>query len=101
MVRCFDCRCVDLVRSKSSSSQDCTKSYEMKHLVQGNASQVRKRVLVVDDSITVCKVERKPLLKPRLWVEVAADGMEGLECDLVSAYGFQKISDICSTSEFN
>jgi len=40
-------------------------------------SRARKRVLVVDDSITVREVERQLLANQGYQVEVAVDGMEG------------------------
>ena len=42
-----------------------------------HGGQVRKRVLVVDDSITVREVERQLLANQGYLVEVAVDGMEG------------------------
>lgn len=43
----------------------------------GNRPQAGKRVLVVDDSLTVRELERKLLLSRGYQVEVAVDGMDG------------------------
>lgn len=46
-------------------------------LIGGQGNGGHKRVLVVDDSITVREVERKLLQNRGYTVEVAVDGMEG------------------------
>ncbi len=45
---------------------------------EGQVSKQRKRVLVVDDSITVREVERQLLVNRGYEVDVAVDGMDGL-----------------------
>jgi two-component system sensor histidine kinase and response regulator WspE len=47
---------------------------------------VRKRILVVDDSITVREVERKLLENHGYHVEVAVDGMDGWNAVRSAAY---------------
>ncbi len=47
------------------------------HSVSLSADHSKKRVLVVDDSITVREIERKLLLSAGYDVEVAVDGMDG------------------------
>jgi two-component system sensor histidine kinase and response regulator WspE len=70
----------DLVRSVNHllKTARLAKFGENEAIVQGNASPSgHKRVLVVDDSITVREVERKLLQNRGYTVEVAVDGMEG------------------------
>jgi len=66
----------DLVRSvdKLVSSGDLSQVRRDSHDAQG---PVRKRVLVVDDSLTVRELERKLLEGHGYEVEVAVDGMDG------------------------
>lgn len=70
----------DLVRSVNHllKTAQLAKIGENEAIVQGKASPSgHKRVLVVDDSITVREVERKLLQNRGYTVEVAVDGMEG------------------------
>ena len=48
--------------------------------------QSRKRILVVDDSITVREVERKLLQNRGYEVEVAVDGVDGLNAARLGGY---------------
>jgi two-component system sensor histidine kinase and response regulator WspE len=47
------------------------------HAAEGGAVKARKRVLVVDDSLTVRELERKLLDSHGYEIEVAVNGMEG------------------------
>ncbi|MBW4525584.1 MAG: hybrid sensor histidine kinase/response regulator [Phormidium tanganyikae FI6-MK23] len=57
------------------------------------SAQLKKRILVVDDSITVREVERKLLEKQGYQVDVAIDGMEGWNAVRNQAYDLV-ISDV-------
>jgi two-component system sensor histidine kinase and response regulator WspE len=59
----------------------------------GHAGKARKRVLVVDDSITVREVERQLLMNRGYDVDVAVDGMDGLNSIRSSRYDLI-VSDI-------
>jgi len=59
----------------------------------GSNAAVSKRVLVVDDSLTVREVERKLLVARGYEVEVAVDGMDGLNSVRSGAYDLV-ISDV-------
>lgn len=60
---------------------------------EGSSSQRRKRVLVVDDSLTVREVERKLLENNGYEVEVAVDGMDGWNAVRTGKYDLV-ISDV-------
>lgn len=60
---------------------------------QANQNQDAKRILVVDDSITVREMERKLLQNHGYWVDVAVDGMEAWNAVRSSPYDLV-ISDI-------
>jgi two-component system sensor histidine kinase and response regulator WspE len=50
---------------------------QVSRTVSATSGPTRKRILVVDDSITVCEVERQLLANHGYEVEVAVDGMDG------------------------
>jgi two-component system sensor histidine kinase and response regulator WspE len=62
-------------------------------LNQRNAADVRKRILVVDDSITVRELQRQLLKQKGYAVDVAVDGADGLEMARVGQYDLI-VSDI-------
>ncbi|MBN9419123.1 hypothetical protein ABS71_21580 [bacterium SCN 62-11] len=64
----------DLVHSMAKMLQDWQHDYFPEHQEQ---PQARKRVLVVDDSITVREVERNLLKSLGLEVDIAVDGVDG------------------------
>jgi len=66
----------DLVRSADRLVSDGRIS-RVADAMGANAVSTRKRVLVVDDSLTVRELERKLLVKQGYDVEVAVDGMDG------------------------
>jgi len=66
----------DLVRSVDSMTQGGPIG-ALKPLTDIMAHKVRKRVLVVDDSLTVREIERKLLESYGYRVDVAVDGMDG------------------------
>jgi two-component system sensor histidine kinase and response regulator WspE len=62
-------------------------------LNQRNAADIRKRILVVDDSITVRELQRQLLRQKGYAVDVAVDGADGLEMARVGQYDLI-VSDI-------
>ncbi len=74
----------DLVRSVDNLLQ----GGRLKKLEEAKASRDRapKRILVVDDSLTVREVERKLLETQGYSVDTAVDGMDGLNAALAATY---------------
>jgi two-component system sensor histidine kinase and response regulator WspE len=66
----------DLIRSASKIVGE-SRMVEMTDAEDQGGGQQRKRILVVDDSITVREIERKLLEAAGYEVEVAVDGMDG------------------------
>ncbi len=66
---------------------------KIKRAAPGSQSRAHKRILVVDDSITVREVERKLLEAAGYEVEVAVNGMDGWNAIRSSAYDLV-ISDV-------
>ena len=66
----------DLVRSIDSMTQGGPIG-ALKPLTEVMAHKVRKRILVIDDSLTVREIERKLLESYGYRVDVAVDGMDG------------------------
>lgn len=67
----------DLVRSIDSILSGQKRFQKIGHVVQKEEKKPSKRILVVDDSITVREMERKLLENKGYSVEIAVDGMDG------------------------
>ena len=65
----------DLLRSTTKAQQMSSMTPSMRNV--SGAGKNKKRILVVDDSITVRELERKLLVGAGYDVEVAVDGMDG------------------------
>ena len=84
----------DLVRSVDVAlHQGQMRSIRVTGAAAGGAARARKRVLVVDDSITVREVERGLLTARGYLVDVAVDGMDGWNAVRAGAYDLV-VSDV-------
>ena len=84
----------DLLRSVDLSlHQGRMRAIRVTSAVAGKAARPRKRVLVVDDSITVREVERGLLAARGYLVDVAVDGMDGWNAVRAGTYALV-VSDV-------
>ena len=84
----------DLLRSVDLSlHQGRMREIRVRSAAGGTAGRARKRVLVVDDSITVREVERGLLAARGYLVDVAVDGMDGWNAARAGSYALV-VSDV-------